>query len=319
MLTIKSSWTFAEAEKVYKQPFPDLIYQAQSIHRQVFPGNRLQRSALVSIKTGGCTEDCGYCAQSAQHGKNVQGEPLLTKESVLLKAKEAKAVGATRLCLGAAWRGIKNEHDFERVLEIVRAVAVEGLEVCCTLGMLTAEQARRLKEAGCHTYNHNLDTAPDYYTQVITSHTFADRLETIKNVREAGLSLCCGGIVGMGETAEQRIQLLVELAGQEPHPDNVPINMLIPMPGTPLAGVEKLDPFEFVRTIAAARIMMPKSFVRLSAGRSEMSDEMQALCFLAGANSIFTGDKLLTAPNRGEDYDQQLINRLGMSFLEAIS
>ena len=316
ILATKHDWALEHVTQIYKQPFPDLIYAAQTVLRRTFPGNKIQRSTLLSLKSGGCSEDCGYCAQSAHHKTGVKSEPLLAEEAVIARAREALADGATRLCMGAAWRQVRNNEDFERVLDIVRHVAATGLEVCCTLGMLTEEQAKKLKDAGCHTYNHNLDTAPDYYEQIVTTHSFSDRLQTIRAVRSAGIHVCCGGIIGMGETAEQRCEFLIELANQTPHPENVPINLLIPIPGTPLADVPPLDPFEFVRTIATARIMMPMSLVRLSAGRSEMSAELQALCFIAGANSVFTGEKLLTAANRGEDFDFGLLKRLGMSFLE---
>jgi biotin synthase len=313
---LKHDWTNEEVHALYMQPFPNLIYQAQSIHRAFFPGNRIQRSTLLSAKTGGCSEDCGYCSQSAHHQTGVKEHNLVSLDAVLEKAKEAKASGSTRMCLGAAWREVKTDADFDRVLQMAKEVTALGLEVCCTLGMLSMEQALRLKEAGCNYYNHNLDTSPAYYPKVVTTHSYEDRLNTLRNVRKAGLKLCCGGIIGMGESREDRTSLLVALANQDPHPDSVPINMLVPVEGTPLAALTtKLDLFEFVRTIATARIIMPRSFVRLSAGRLEMSDEAQALCFVAGANSIFAGEKLLTTPNPSEDHDQQLIGRLGLTFM----
>ena len=303
-----------EVCRIYEQPFLDLVFQAQQVHRAFFPPNKLQRSTLLSAKTGGCSENCGYCSQSAHHHTGIEDEPLLSLAAVRNKARQAKQSGSSRLCMGAAWREVKTDADFARILEMIREVSSLGLEVCCTLGMLSANQAKQLKEAGCTYYNHNLDTSREYYPQVVTTHSYEDRLATIANVRCAGLRLCCGGIIGMGESRRDRISLLTELACQKPHPDSVPVNMLVPVEGTPFADKVKLDSIEFVRTIAAARIIMPRSFVRLSAGRLEMSDEMQALCFLAGANSIFAGETLLTAPNPAAEKDEQMVKRLGISF-----
>lgn len=309
---IKFNWTFQEVRDIYLQNFLELIYQAQSLHRKHFSELDIQKASLVSLKTGGCSEDCAYCAQSSRHRTEVKAQSLLDKEQVLKQADQAKQSGSTRLCMGTAWKGVKDSKDFEKVLDIVSAVKDLGMEVCCTLGMLSFEQAERLKQAGCDYYNHNIDTAEDYYPKIVTSHSFEDRLNTIKNVRGAGLKLCCGGIIGMGETPEQRIKMLQALATQNPHPESVPINLLIPIAGTPLENQERLDAIEFVRTIATARILMPASRVRLSAGRNEMSDELQTLCFVAGANSIHTGEKLLTAKNSAEDRDQLLFQRLGL-------
>lgn len=311
---IRNNWTLNQALAIYNQPFPELIYDAQTIHREHFSPTEIQRSTLLSIKTGGCPENCKYCPQSAHYDTDVERQKLLDKNIVLKEAKEAQACGSTRFCMGAAWREIKDGKEFDQVIELVREVHGLGMEVCCTLGMLTEEQAVRLKEAGCHAYNHNLDTSPDYYGKIITTRTYEDRLNTIKNVRKAGITVCCGGIVGMGEGVEDRLGLLVELANQDPHPESVPINLLVKVKGTPLDNATDVDPIEFVRVIATARIMMPKSYVRLSAGRKEMSDEMQALCFIAGANSIFAGEKLLTTPNPGEDHDHALVNKLGITF-----
>ena len=313
---IRHNWTVAEIKQIYNLPFPELIFQAQTIHRKFFSANVVQRSTLLSIKTGGCSENCKYCPQSAHYETEVERQGLLPVAEVLQQAQNAKNQGSTRFCMGAAWRQVKDGKEFDSILEMVEGVHGLGLEVCCTLGMLTESQAVRLKAAGCHAYNHNLDTSPEYYGEIITTRTYEDRLKTLKNVRSAGITVCCGGIVGMGESTEDRLGLLAQLAEQDPHPESVPINMLIRIEGTPLAEVAPVDPFEFVRLIATARIVMPESMVRLSAGRTEMSDEMQALCFIAGANSIFAGEKLLTTPNPGEDKDNALMLRLGMSFVE---
>lgn len=312
----KHDWKFEEVREIYQQPFPDLMFQAQSVHRESFPGNEIQRSTLLSIKTGACSENCSYCAQSGHYSTAVEREKLLTKENVLEKAKMAKEQGSTRFCMGAAWRGIRDGKNFDLVLDIVRAVHELDMQVCCTLGMLNEKQASRLKDAGCHTYNHNLDTSPEYYPSIVSTHSYEERLDTLKSVQKAGLRVCCGGILGMGESQKDRIKLLVQLANQNPHPDSVPINLLIPMQGTPLENQGKLDSLEFVRTVATARILMPYALVRLGAGRTEMSDEMQALCFTVGANSVFSGEKLLTAPNPGDDKDGELLSRLGMSFMK---
>ena len=303
-------WTTEALVALFELPFNDLLFRAQQVHRQNHEANAVQRSTLLSIKTGGCSEDCGYCSQSARHGE-VQREALLEVEDVVAAAQAARDTGATRFCMGAAWRGPK-DRDLDRVAEMIAAVKALGLETCVTLGMLKQGQAERLKAAGLDYYNHNLDTAPEFYGQVITTHAQSERFDTLDQVREAGLKVCCGGIVGMGETRRARAALLAELANMNPPPESVPINQLVPMPGTPLENAAPLDPFEFVRTIAAARISMPGSMVRLSAGRQQMSDELQALCFLAGANSIFYGDKLLTAGNPEADRDQALFARLGL-------
>ncbi len=304
-------WTTAEIAALFALPFADLLYRAQQVHRAHFDANAVQLSTLLSIKTGGCSEDCGYCSQSARHGE-IEREALLDVAEVVAAAQAARDKGATRFCMGAAWRGPKDK-DIEQVGAMVRAVKDLGLETCVTLGMLKPGQAEALHHAGLDYYNHNLDTAPEFYGQVITTHSQAERFDTLGKVRAAGIKVCCGGIVGMGETRAARASLLAELANMSPAPESVPINNLVPMPGTPLENAPPLDPFEFVRTIAAARITMPTSFVRLSAGRQEMSDELQALCFLAGANSIFYGDKLLTAGNPEAARDEVLFERLGLS------
>lgn len=310
----RHDWTLSEASSLYGLPFPELIFRAQSVHRSVFPNYRVQRSTLLSVKTGGCPEDCAYCPQSAHYQTGVERHAVLPKEIVLEKARAASAQGSTRFCMGAAWREVRDGRDFDAILELVREVSGIGLEVCCTLGMLSEDQARRLKDAGCYAYNHNLDTSPEYYEKIITTRTYEDRLRTLRHVRDAGMTVCCGGIVGMGETGEDRLGLLVQLANQSPHPESVPINMLVRVEGTPLAKEHDVDPIEFVRLVATARIMLPRSFVRLSAGRLQMSDELQALAFVAGANSIFAGERLLTTPNPKDDHDRMLMSRLGMEF-----
>lgn len=316
IIAIRHDWTREEASSIYSQPFPDLLHQAQTVHRATFNPCEVQRSTLLSVKTGGCPEDCAYCPQSAHYKTGVERHAVLPPEVVRSKALQAKEQGSTRFCMGAAWREVKDGKDFDAILDLVREVKGLDMEVCCTLGMLTESQAQRLREAGCYAYNHNLDTSPEYYGEIISTRTYEDRLKTLSNVRKAGMTVCCGGIVGMGEKADDRLGLLVQLATQEVHPESVPLNMLVRVEGTPLAQGEKVDPLEFVRLVATARIMMPYSMVRLSAGRTEMSDEMQALCFVAGANSIFAGEKLLTTPNPGEDHDNKLMKRLGMSFRE---
>jgi len=304
-------WTQAEIAALFEQPFNDLLFRAQQVHREHFDPNEVQVSTLLSIKTGGCPEDCGYCPQSIHHEAPVQVEKLMDVEVVVEAARAAKQAGASRFCMGAAWRNPRGR-NFERVLEMVERVGAEGLETCMTLGMLDAEQTRRLKDAGLDYYNHNLDTSPEFYGEIISTRTYEDRLETLRHVRDAGMHVCCGGIVGMGESRSDRVSLLEQLACQQPHPESVPVNMLVRVEGTPLAEQDELDPFEFVRTLAVARILMPHSHVRLSAGREQMSDELQALCFLAGANSIFYGEKLLTTPNPEADHDRQLFERLGL-------
>ena len=308
---IRTDWTRTEAEALYAQPFFDLLFQAQQVHRAHFDANRVQLSRLLSIKTGGCPEDCSYCSQSARNGSELSASKLMEVERVISEARKARDAGATRYCMGAAWRSPK-DRDLPAIEAMVRGVRALGLETCMTLGMLDPTQTLRLKEAGLDYYNHNIDTSESFYPEVITSRTFADRLDTLENVRAAGIKVCTGGILGMGETAIDRIDMLVTLATLPEHPESVPVNMLIPMEGTPLAKAAPVDPFDFVRVIALARIMMPKSHVRLSAGRTAMNDEMQALCFLAGANSLFMGDTLLTAPNPAEDSDMQLFARLGL-------
>lgn len=304
-------WTVAEARALYEQPFNDLLFQAQTVHRQNFDPNQVQMSRLLSIKTGGCPEDCGYCSQSAHHNSGLKASKLMQVQEVIDGAKKAKAGGATRYCMGAAWRSPKSR-DMETVVAMVEGVKALGMETCMTLGMLSDGDVAKLKDAGLDYYNHNIDTSERYYSEVIKTRTFQDRLDTLDRVRTAGIKVCCGGIIGMGEEAEDRVSMLVTLANLDRPPESVPINMLIAIPGTPLENTSHIDPIEFVRTIALARILMPASHVRLSAGRTEMSDEMQALCFFAGANSIFVGDTLLTADNPDEDADRVLFRKLGL-------
>ncbi len=308
---VRNDWRLPEVEALFALPFNDLLFQAQSVHRRWFDPNEVQISSLLSIKTGACSEDCSYCPQSARYDTELQGETLMPVEEVLAAAQRAKQQGATRFCMGAAWRSPKNR-DIRCVADMVKGVKALGMETCVTLGMLTDEQTQRLKASGLDYYNHNLDTSEAYYSEIITTRTYQDRLETLRRVREAGINVCCGGIVGMGEGDDDRAGLLWQLATLPAHPQSVPINMLVRVEGTPLAEAETLDLFEFVRTIAVARVLMPKSHVRLSAGRNEMSDEMQALCFLAGANSIFYGEKLLTTDNPVADSDLHLFERLGL-------
>lgn len=307
----RKRWTVAEVEALFGLPFFDLLHRAQQVHRAHFDPNAIQRSMLLSIKTGGCSEDCGYCSQSARYDTGLERERLMPIGEVLDNARAAKARGATRFCMGAAWRGPKDK-DLAPVIDMVREVKALGLQTCVTLGMLGDGQAEQLAEAGLDYYNHNLDTAPEFYGQVITTHTMQDRLDTLERVRGAGINVCSGGIIGMGESRVQRAALIAQLANLPTPPDSVPINNLVAIPGTPLAEAEVLDPFEFVRTIAAARITMPASYVRLSAGRQQMSDELQALCFMAGANSMFYGDRLLTTDNPDADRDDRLFARLGL-------
>lgn len=311
LVTQTERWTVDAVLELFEAPFHDLIYRAHQVHRQNFDPNRVQLSTLLSIKTGGCPEDCGYCPQSKRHDTGVQNEPLLSKEAVMAAAKAAKANGATRFCMGAAWRGPK-DRELKEVLPLVKAVHDLGLETCATFGLLKKGQAEELKAAGLDYYNHNLDTAPEFYGQVITTRDYQDRLDTLERVRGAGLHVCCGGIVGMGETRRQRAALIAQLASLDPAPESVPINNLVQVEGTPLHGAPRLDPFEFVRMIAAARICMPKSHVRLSAGRQELGEGIQALCFFAGANSIFYGEKLLTTGNPEAAADRALMGRLGI-------
>ncbi|MBS1231005.1 MAG: biotin synthase [Proteobacteria bacterium] len=304
-------WTVSAVEALYQLPLMDLLFRAQQVHRENFDPNEVQRSALISIKTGGCSEDCSYCSQSARYKTDTEREALMEVEDVLAAAREAKAKGATRFCMGAAWRGPK-EKQMEVVTQMIREVKSLGMETCVTLGMLKDDQAQVLKAAGLDYYNHNLDTAAEFYEQVITTHKQSDRLDTIAQVRAAGIKVCSGGILGMGESRRNRAAMIAQLANLNPPPESVPINNLIAIPGTPLAESEKIDNFEFLRSIAAARIAMPKSYVRLSAGREAMSDEMQALCFFAGANSIFSCDKLLTMSNSGVGRDLALFDKLGL-------
>lgn len=308
---LRHDWTHDEARALFELPFSDLIYRAQTVHRAHFDPNKVQLSTLLSIKTGGCPEDCAYCPQSARYETGVEAEKLMTTQSVVADARRAKASGATRYCMGAAWRSPK-DRDMAAVCDMIAEVKTLGLETCATLGMLSADQARRLKGAGLDYYNHNIDTSEAFYGEIISTRTYQDRLDTLEHVRDAGLHVCCGGIVGLGEELDDRVGMLVTLANLPRHPESVPINMLTQVEGTPLFGREPLDPLAFVRTIAVARIMMPPSFVRLSAGREDMSDETQALCFLAGANSVFVGAKLLTTANPEHDRDAALFDRLGL-------
>ncbi|MDX8525922.1 biotin synthase BioB [Mesorhizobium sp. MSK_1335] len=308
-------WTLEEARGLHDAPFNDLLFQAQTVHRQNFDPNKVQLSRLLSIKTGGCPEDCGYCSQSAHHETGLKASKLMEVKRVITEATKARDAGATRYCMGAAWRNPK-ARDMEAVVAMVEGVKALGMETCMTLGMLDFEQAARLKQAGLDYYNHNIDTSERYYSEIISTRSFAERLDTLEHVRQSGIKVCCGGIVGMGEETVDRIDMLVTLANLPEHPQSVPINMLIPIAGTPLAEEKPIEPIEFVRVIALARIMMPKSHVRLSAGRTAMSNEMQALCFFAGANSIFVGDTLLTADNPGEDKDILLFRRLGIEPME---
>jgi len=309
--TAAARFSVEQIEALLNLPFNDLLFKAQTVHRENFDANKVQLSTLLSIKTGGCPEDCGYCPQAARYHTGVDNQALLPLKEVLEAATAAKANGATRFCMGAAWRGPKDK-DLEPVAEMVKAVKAMGLETCCTLGMLEEGQAEKLKEAGLDYYNHNLDTAPEKYGDIITTRQYKDRLDTLERVRGAGIHVCCGGIVGMGETRRVRAGLIAQLANLDPQPESVPINNLVQVEGTPLYGTQALDPLEFVRTIAAARVTMPKSFVRLSAGRQEMSEAIQALCFLAGANSIFYGEKLLTTGNPEANQDRALLDKLGI-------
>jgi biotin synthase len=308
---LRHDWQTAEVEALYALPFMDLLFRAQTVHRTNFDPNRIQISRLLSIKTGGCPEDCSYCPQSAHHATGLEKEKLLAVEEVVAAAAKAKEEGASRFCMGAAWRGPKGD-DFQVALAMIEGVKSLGMQTCASFGLLSREQARQLKEAGLDYYNHNLDTSPEHYEEIISTRTYQDRLDTLEHVQDAGLHVCSGGIVGLGEQQRDRAKMLIALANLPKHPDSVPINLLIPIPGTPLAEMERPDPFDFVRTIAVARIMMPHSFVRLSAGREGMTEEMQALCFFAGANSVFCGEKLLTARNASPGQDKSLFARLGL-------
>ncbi len=309
---LRFDWSIEEIETVYNLPLPELVFQAQTIHRRHHNPEEIQGCTLLSIKTGGCPEDCAYCPQSAHYQTGVNRHSLLSVEEALSAARSAKEQGANRFCMGAAWRDAPKGDEFDNVLEMVRGVRALGLEACCTLGMLNDEQAQALADAGLTAYNHNLDTSPEFYGEIITTRTYDERLATLDRVRRSGVTLCSGGIIGMGETRADRYGLLKQLANRNPHPESVPINMLVRVEGTPLAGQSETDPIEMVRMIATARILMPASMVRLSAGRLSLTDEAQALCFLAGANSIFMGDKLLTTPNPERNRDQMLLGRLGM-------
>ena len=308
---LRNNWSKQEISSLFALPFNDLLFQAQTTHRQHFDPNQVQVSTLLSIKTGACPEDCGYCSQSARNDAEVERERLLPLDEVIEQAQLAKDSGASRFCMGAAWRN-PTDKNLDKVIDMIIAVKGLGLETCVTLGMLTNEQTQRLKDAGLDYYNHNLDTSPEYYGDIITTRTYQDRLDTLQHVRDADINVCSGGILGMGEKLEDRVSLLQQLANLPQHPESVPINMLVQVEGTPLHGVDKLDALDFIRSVAVARILMPTSYVRLSAGRTEMSDETQALCFFAGANSIFYGDKLLTTDNPGQDHDQLLFEKLGL-------
>lgn len=311
--SIRTDWTREEVSAIYHRPLLDLLLQAQQVHRRFHPANQVQMCRLLSIKTGGCPEDCAYCPQSAHYRTGVERQQLLATDEIITSARAARDEGATRFCMGAAWRQAPQGDEFDSVLESVRAVAALGMEVCCTLGMLTPTQAKQLKQAGLTAYNHNLDSSPEFYGRIITTRTYQERLDTIKAVREAGITVCCGGIVGMGESGQDRVGLLAQLATLDPHPESVPINMLVRAHGTPLANQADLDPLIMVRMIAAARILMPASIVRLAAGRMQMTRESVVLCFLAGANSIFYGEKLLTTPNPQPDRDVNLLHDLGFT------
>ena len=313
-MSIRHDWTTERVEALYYLPLTELLFLAQSTHRQHHDPETVQRCTLLSIKTGGCPEDCAYCPQSARYRTGVDREELMRPEAVMDAAREARANGSTRFCMGAAWREVHDGAAFDAVLTMVEDVAELGMEVCTTLGMLTAEQAQRLKSAGLTAYNHNLDTSPEFYPHIITTRTYQDRLDTLRHVQEAGLSVCCGGIIGMGETSRDRCALLAQLGRLDPHPESLPVNVLVRIAGTPLAEADDLDPIELVRTVATARLVAPKARVRMSAGRLSLTAEAQALCFMAGANSIFSGEKLLTSPNPSVDEDLQLMERLGLRF-----
>ncbi|MBC7850917.1 MAG: biotin synthase BioB [Chitinophagaceae bacterium] len=314
---IRNNWTIGEVEKIYHTPLLELIYQAATVHREHNETGEVQVCTLLSIKTGGCPEDCAYCPQAARYHTDINVQSLMQKDDVLSYAQKAKAAGSTRFCMGAAWREVRDNRDFDRVLEMVKGVNELGMEVCCTLGMLSEDQARKLADAGLYAYNHNLDTSAEYYSEIITTRTYDDRLQTLDNVRKAGVSVCCGGIIGLGEKHEDRIGMLHTLATLPEHPESVPVNALVRIKGTPLQDKAQVDVWDMIRMIATARIIMPKAMVRLSAGRAEMSTAEQSLCFMAGANSIFAGEKLLTTPNPSFDEDMQMFNLLGLQPREA--
>ena len=314
MPDIRHDWTTESVEALYHLPLTELLFRAQTVHREYHDPAYVQRCTLLSIKTGGCPEDCAYCSQSAHYETSVGRDRLMNRDAVLSAARTARDNGSTRFCMGAAWREVHDGGAFNAVLDMVQDVSALGMEVCTTLGMLTGDQAKRLKSAGLTAYNHNLDTSPEFYPQIVTTRTYQERLDTLRHVQEAGLSVCCGGIIGMGESSRDRCALLAQLGRLDPHPESLPVNLLVRAVGTPLADADDLDPIELVRTVASARLVAPKARVRLSAGRLALSDEAQALCFVAGANSIFSGEKLLTAPNPQVDADQRLMNRLGLRF-----
>jgi len=313
MAAIRSTWTREEIAALYHQPLFSLVHQAAAIHREVHTPGEVQVCTLLSVKTGGCPEDCAYCPQAARYQTDVEAHKLMDVDTVVQHAQEAKASGSTRFCMGAAWREVRSNRDFDKVLDMIREVKDLGLEVCATMGMATEQQLSQMKKAGLYAYNHNLDTSEEHYDDIISTRTYQDRLQTLQNIRAAGVTVCCGGIVGMGESEADRIAFLHQLSTMAPHPESVPINALVPVEGTPLEEQERLDTFTMVRMIALARVLMPNAMVRLSAGRVFMSDEAQALCFLAGANSIFAGDKLLTTPNNGNSSDARLFNLLGLT------
>ena len=315
----KTAYSFADVKVLYELPLLELVYNAHTIHRQYQPINKVQLCTLGNIKSGNCSEDCKYCPQSSRYNTGIEKYKLLTKEEIIKQASLAKEGGATRFCMGAAWRSAPQNNEFDQVLDLVHEVSKLNMEVCCTLGMLTQDQAYKLKDAGLTAYNHNLDTSEDFYKEIITTRTYRDRLKTIEYVANAGIQVCCGGIVGLGESQVDRIELIKTLANLNPQPESVPINVLVRVKGTPLYDMPDLDPFELVRTIATSRILIPKAKVRLSAGRLQMSDELQTLCFLAGANSIFTGEKLLTTSNPSFDKDKELFKKLGVEILNAVS
>ncbi len=314
---IRNDWTIEEIQEIYNSPLLELVFRAASTHRQFNNTGEVQVCTLLSIKTGGCSEDCAYCPQAARYNTGVNVHPLMKQEQVMEYAAKAKAAGSTRFCMGAAWREVRDNRDFDRVIEMVKGVNELGMEVCCTLGMLTDTQAQKLADAGLYAYNHNLDTSKEYYKEIISTRTYDDRLETLDNVRKAGISVCCGGIVGLGETHADRIKMLHTLCTMPEHPESVPINALVAVEGTPLESNQKVDVWDMVKMIATARILMPKAMVRLSAGRATMSVSDQALCFMAGANSIFTGEKLLTTPNPSFDEDKAMFDLLGLTPREA--
>jgi biotin synthase len=309
---LRNDWTLKEIHEIYHSPLLELVFRAAAIHREYNEPGEVQVCTLLSIKTGGCPEDCAYCPQAARYSTGVEVQALMNKEEVLEYAAKAKRAGSTRFCMGAAWREVRDNKDFDRVLDMVKGVNEMGMEVCCTLGMLSEEQAKKLADAGLHAYNHNLDTSPEYYSEIISTRSYGDRLKTLDHVRKAGVTVCCGGIIGLGETHEDRIKMLHTLANLPAHPESVPINALVRVKGTPLEGNPKVDHWDMVRMIATARILMPATMVRLSAGRSEMSQAQQAFCFMAGANSIFAGEKLLTTPNPSFEEDHQMFSLLGL-------